>query len=148
MSQPQPIGWLLPQTPIPVATRYVSIAPIIARMPPVMLMAIHQFRWYGASTIRLMVSVTSASDGLPSTSRALTCGSWRTVRSAMLLLQFRIRVPELGQVSGARARIQFFEQRVIAILRLGLCDARGRIINVAEDDSIGRARLRARRNDL
>src|SRR5947209_6272325 len=120
----------------------------MARMLPVMLIAIHQLRWYGASTIRLIDSVTSLSDGLPSTSRGLTCGSWRTVRSAMLLLQFRIRVSKLGQVRRPGPRIQFFQERVVAILRFRFRHARGGVVDIAEHDRIGGACLRARRNYL
>src|SRR3990172_234978 len=62
-------------------------------------------------------------------------------RSSATRLSFepRARVPELGQVSGARAGIQLGQQPVITRLGLELRHAALRVIDVAEDDGPGGA---------
>src|SRR3989441_2886747 len=62
-------------------------------------------------------------------------------------LQFRIRIAHRSEIRGARPRIQFAEERVIALLRFQLRDAALLVIGVAENDGFGRAGLFARCDD-
>src|SRR5436190_8447429 len=150
MSHAHPTGWLLPQTPMPVITRYPSIAKRMSVSPPVIASAI--YHWTGTlrlkpSTICATSFVTSCSEGLPSTSTGATCGSLITARSATVFLhgvcrlQFRIRITQLCQVSGTRFRVQFREHSVVARRQLHLGHLAFRIIHVSEYDALSRARL-------
>src|SRR5581483_8317192 len=62
-------------------------------------------------------------------------------------LKLRVRVAESRQIRSARLDVQFAEQFVIARLRLPLRHAAVRVADVAEDDGVGRAGLRAGRGD-
>src|SRR5262245_49982600 len=60
-------------------------------------------------------------------------------RACSCLLQFRIRVAHRRQIGRARSRVQFAEQRVVALLCFELGDATVRVVGVAENDGAGRA---------
>src|SRR5213592_2693520 len=60
--------------------------------------------------------------------------------SSLAILQLVVRVLDLRQVRGARPRVQLAEQRVVPRLRLPLRDPAGRVVHVAEDDGLRRAR--------
>src|SRR3954451_2429095 len=94
----------------------------------------------------------------PLISRYTRNGEWGMPRSARpgstfdiqhstfnisLSLDLRIRVPHVGQIRRARARIELAEQGVVRRLALELRHARGRVVLVAEDDGVRRAGLRA-----
>src|SRR5580700_9120937 len=64
------------------------------------------------------------------------------------LFHLRIRIAHRCQVRGARPRVQLTENRVIALLRLQLGDAAVRVVGVAENDGLGRARRLARGHDF
>src|SRR6266851_798378 len=53
--------------------------------------------------------------------------------------QLGVRVLDLGQVGGARARVQLAHQRVVAVLRLQPRDRAGRVVHVPEHDGLRRA---------
>src|SRR5262245_16316847 len=53
--------------------------------------------------------------------------------------QLRIRVAQRRQVRRPRPRVEAFEQTVVALERLELRHARVRVVQVAEDDGVGRA---------
>src|ERR1700682_3868189 len=55
------------------------------------------------------------------------------------LLQFRIGIAHGGQIGGARARVEFAEHGIVALLRFQFGDAAIGIIGVAEDDGFRRA---------
>ena len=66
--------------------------------------------------------------------------------SAALLTQLGVRVPHRRQVGRPRPRVQLAEQRVVARLGLQLRHAAVRVVQVAEDDRLGRAGLPGRRS--
>src|SRR5579872_7114310 len=68
--------------------------------------------------------------------------------SLMLRLNLRIRVAQRGQIGGARARVQFRQQRVIQGFGFQLRDAALGIVDIPEDDGLGRADLLAGGPDL
>src|SRR5215469_9316793 len=61
-----------------------------------------------------------------------------------LVLEFRVRVADFRQVRGPRTRVEIGQHTVVAVLRLQLRDTAIRIIDIAEDDGVRRARLLAR----
>ena len=65
-----------------------------------------------------------------------------------LVTQLRVDVPDRREIRRPRPRVQLAEQRVVALLGLQLRDAARRIVQVAEDDRVGRAGLLARGLDL
>ncbi len=56
-----------------------------------------------------------------------------------LLPQFRIRITQRRKISGTRLRVQLAQQGVIALLRFNLDDPAVVIVDVAEDNRLGRA---------
>ena len=62
--------------------------------------------------------------------------------------QCRVRVAHRRQIGRARPRVEVLEHRVVAWARLQLRHAAVRIVDVAEDDRVGRAHRLARRHDL
>src|SRR5579862_3292451 len=96
------------------------------------------------STMELILSVTEPNVYPGSITGARS--SW--IGSAMFLtalrFQFRIRVPNVGQVRGAGPRVQIAQQAVVPRLRFQFRNPAVGIINVAENNRIRRTRLLAR----
>src|SRR5689334_2201714 len=63
-------------------------------------------------------------------------------------LQFGIQILHCAEVSRARLRVEFGQHFIVALLRLELADAAVRVIHIAEDNGLRRARLRASRLHL
>src|SRR5678816_3396411 len=63
-------------------------------------------------------------------------------------LQLGVGIAERREVGRTRTRVELLEQAVVAFELLQLRDAAFRIIEIAEDDGVGRARRGARRHDL
>src|SRR5208282_4457846 len=62
---------------------------------------------------------------------------------------FSSRIADLGQIPVSRPRIQFrVQQAVRAVVLMPLRHFRIRIVQIAEDDRLRRARLLARRHDI
>ena len=51
----------------------------------------------------------------------------------------RIRIAHRGQIRGARTRVQFTENRIVALLRFQFGHAAVRVVGIAKDDGLGRA---------
>src|SRR5207245_3136291 len=84
--------------------------------------------------------------------RALgSAGGFRANRMAVArrscFLQFRVWTAHHGKIRGARPRIQFAQEGVVALLGSQLSHTARRIIGVAEDDGLRRAGLLASRDD-
>src|SRR5262249_8812045 len=62
--------------------------------------------------------------------------------------QLRMWIADRREVRRARTRVEIGEQAVVALVRLRFCHAARRIVEVAKDDGIGRARRRAGRHYL
>src|SRR4051794_41156574 len=86
--------------------------------------------------------------GLPAPTMARFGSSMGCRVSATLFTQLRIHIAHCREIGRSRTRVQLAEQRVVAFLVLQLRDAARRIVEIAEDDGIGRARLLACRLDL
>src|SRR3954462_3075455 len=144
IAKPQPTGMLTPQMPVPLISSQVTARP----RPPISIIPIettmNQARGVRPvrttppilSVIELNVCPGSISGagayaaGFGLIMAGLGSGSWRDLR---------VGVANLGQVGRSRPRVQIFEQPVIALELLHLRDARFRIVEIAEDDRVGRA---------
>src|SRR5690349_393229 len=62
--------------------------------------------------------------------------------------QLRIGIPDGRGVGRSRARVEILEDPIVALARLRLHDAAVRIVQIAEDDRVGRARGGAGGHDL
>src|SRR5215469_6817123 len=71
----------------------------------------------------------------------LYCSDIRVFGDQLLASQLRIRIFYFCQVGGARPGVQFPEQAVISGLRLPPGNGAVGIVNVAENDRVGRAGL-------
>src|SRR5260370_27959452 len=65
-----------------------------------------------------------------------------------MVRQLRVGVGDARQVRRARARAQLVQEVVAALVAVQLADARGGIVQVPEDDGVGRAGLLAGRQHL
>ena len=68
--------------------------------------------------------------------------------TAVSSCELRIRIAQLGEISCARARVEFGKHAVVEARLLELRNATVRIVDVAEDDRFCRANLRARRHNF
>ena len=158
MSNAQPTGMLLPQMPMPLTTQVGRARPAAAPC---------------SSEARCSEAEVPAERRLPREDdradlvgdRCRTCAPARSpaacrcrrlasadlrwaMRARPSLAQLRIQVPHRRQIRRPRPRVQLGQQRVVALLGLQLRDAAVRIVQVAEDDRLGRAGLLAGGLDL
>src|SRR5581483_3882265 len=156
IAKPQATGTFTPQMPTPFTSRYTSAAkrPLAtanaARKPSHQPSGVRR-----VSTIELILSVTdpkvwpgAITGGTPVPTTAWFGSSIRARESATVVPQLRVDVAHRGQILRARARVEIGEHRVRARLGLQARHAAGRIVQIAEDDRLGRARLLAGRLDL
>src|SRR2546425_691067 len=68
--------------------------------------------------------------------------------SATLFTELRVHVPDRGEIRRPRPRVELAEQRVIPRFSLQLGDTARRIVQIAEHDRVGRARLLTRGLDF
>src|SRR5258706_5102827 len=68
--------------------------------------------------------------------------------TSLPLLELWIRIPQPRQISRARARVQFFEQRIIPPLAGELRHSAVRVVQIAEHDRLRRTSLLAGCHDL
>src|SRR5690349_16826079 len=105
-------------------------------------------------TIELILSVTEANVSSGSITGAVECigpstyGLFSLVSSATVLMDVRVRVFQLRLVTRARPRVQFTEQRIVALVVLQSVDATRRIVHIAEVDRLGRTSSLTRSDDL
>src|SRR5215218_10423230 len=106
-------------------------------------------------TIELILSVTvpkvwpgAITGGVPLPATAGRGSSIGCSESATLFTDLRVDVPDRGQIGRPRAGVQLAEQRVVPLPGLQLRHAAARIVEVAEDDRVGRTGLLARGLDL
>src|SRR5690242_14563705 len=99
-------------------------------------------------TMELILSVTVAKVWPGAITVGLPDWSERVSRCSSLMLRIldiRIRIAERSQVGGARARVQFCQQRIIQLFGLQLRDVAHRVVGVTENDSLCGADLLASR---
>src|SRR5258705_10015152 len=85
-----------------------------------------------ASACVLSLSFTSLGDFYPLTRQANK--AYRTLR-----LNLRIRILQLRQIRCPRLRVQFLQERVVALVRFNLRDATVWIVDVAKNNCLCRA---------
>src|SRR5215472_17023978 len=158
IANPQPMGMLMPQIPVPRPNRYATaVFSIPKRDTATAKMANQKIGVCLVSTMPAMRSVAvprsypgPITGGLTpfggSTPTSSTIGA---IELCLLRgLEFRVRIPHRRNVGGARARIQLSQQLVIPLLGFELRNAAVGIIDVAEDNGFGGANLLARGQDV
>src|SRR5262245_7392957 len=139
MSKPQPTGMRTPQTPMPLKSRKATATSRSCRTPKEIAKPTNQasgvFRW------RTMLEILSVT--VPKSWPGPTIGSL-----TLATRDLRVRVPDLAEVRGARPRVDLGQERVVRRPRLPAADRALRVVDVAEDDGLGRADLLAGGLDL
>src|SRR5262245_8796867 len=149
MSKPQPIGTVGPQTPMPrkssipieATSRFSSRKPI--PKPTHQPSGVRRLR-----TIWLILSVTVPKSWPGATSRSASLCSRSPWGRLATSGELRVGVLHVAEVAGARPRAELGQEAVVARLLLGLADAAAGVVDVAEHDRLGRARLLAGGLDL
>src|SRR6185295_15064557 len=148
MSMPQPTGIRTPQTPIPWNSRNPMASSSSWNTAKATAKPSHQpFGVFRCSTILEIWSVTVPKSwpGAISRSASVWCVS---CRSGLATRHLRVRVPDRRQIGGAGPRVELGQQAVVAGLGLQQADPAPLVVDVAEDDGLGGARLLAGGADL
>src|SRR3984885_4637824 len=154
IANPHPIGMLMPQIPTPLMISQLA-APIsncntlnAIRKPKIHPMVIFRLR-----TMPPILSDTDARlcpSSITGPTSIVDGSSTGCAISAFLLrfLHFRIGVANLGEISRARPRVQFRQQRVVQAVPLPFGNAALRVVQISEHNGLRRASGRARGHDF
>src|SRR5690349_8585219 len=135
---------MLPQTPIPVQTAQPMLPRNMVRRVRAHANAMYQARG-GRSTSAMRETLSVMRAKALSPAGALTKGF--TSLMAAISAELRVRVADAAEVTRARSIVHVVEQAVRAGGAVRRGHLRGLIVQVAEDDGVGGARVLARRRD-
>src|SRR5579875_1934372 len=159
IAKPQAPGMETPHPPTPLSTSHVTpittpIATVAARnRPPIIAQGVFAVRTIPAifcvTLLKLCPGAITAYSPVRGSiigSIALS-GSWMGPWVAMLC-KLRVRVDHAGRVRSPRTEVEIGEHLVIALFSFAPDHPAVRIVQVAEDDRVGWARLLASSQDL
>src|SRR5262249_1730349 len=150
MSKAQPTGMLLPQIPMPVNSRCVTVTIITISSANEIPKPTNQPS--GVFLLRTRLAILSVTDANvwpgPMTGSTTLSSLAMPLVLAGSTRHLRVRVADGREVRGARLRLQLAQQRVVAVARLELRHAASGVVLVAEGDGARRAGRPARGHDL